>query len=75
MTENLYIEMNRNVMEWYKNPPCCQPNNLYMVLIAHNKAVLFVIQLDMNCVSTHLYIFFMKCVDNFKDKKNQIVSQ
>lgn len=56
MKENLYIEMNRNVTEWYKSPPCCQPNNLYMVLIAHNKAVLFVMQLDMDCVSRAVFI-------------------
>lgn len=48
--------MNHNVTEWYKSPPCCQSNNLYMVLIAHNKAVLFVMQLDMDCVSkAHIY--------------------
>jgi len=47
----LYKEMNSNITEWYTNPPCCQPNNLYIVLIAHNKAILFIMQLDMNTVS------------------------
>lgn len=50
MRDNLYTEMNNYVIEWYTNPPCCQPNNLYIVLIAHNKAVLFVMQLDTDCV-------------------------
>lgn len=48
---NLYAEMNRYIIEWYTNPPCCQPNNLYIILIAHNKAILIVIQLDTNSVS------------------------
>ncbi|CAH1738846.1 uncharacterized protein LOC114122463 isoform X1 [Aphis gossypii] len=47
---NLYAEMNRYIIEWYTNPPCCQPNNLYIILIAHNKAILIVIQLDTNSV-------------------------
>lgn len=59
MTDNLYTEMNRNVIEWFTNPPCCKPNNLYMVLIAHNKAVLFVLQLDTDCVSTYNFLFFV----------------
>ncbi|XP_026808075.1 uncharacterized protein LOC113550445 isoform X2 [Rhopalosiphum maidis] len=50
MEINLYAEMNRYIIEWYTNPPCCQPNNLYIILIAHNKAILIVIQLDTNSV-------------------------
>ncbi|XP_050528801.1 uncharacterized protein LOC126898607 [Daktulosphaira vitifoliae] len=48
--KNLYREMDRHIIEWYKNPPCCDNKSLYMVLIAHSKSVLFVLQLDMNCV-------------------------
>lgn len=50
--------MNHLIIEWYTNPACCQPNNLYIVLIAHNKAVLFVMQLDMDCVSILYFYFF-----------------
>lgn len=57
MRDNLYKEMACIMAEWYKSPSCCQPNNLYMVLIAHNKAVLFVFQLDMDCVSLHFILF------------------
>ncbi|XP_050431115.1 uncharacterized protein LOC126839747 [Adelges cooleyi] len=48
--KNLYKEMDYHILEWFKNPPCCNKNSLYMVLIAHSKSVLFVLQLDMNCV-------------------------
>ncbi|XP_025194839.1 uncharacterized protein LOC112594324 [Melanaphis sacchari] len=50
MKINLYAEMNQYIIEWYTNPPCCQPNNLYIILIAHNKAILIVIQLDTNSI-------------------------
>lgn len=52
MESNLFEEMNYHVIEWYKHPPCCQSNNLYIVLIAHSKSVLFVLQLDVDSVST-----------------------
>lgn len=68
MRDNLYKEINHDVVEWYKNPICCQPNNLYMVLIAHNKAVLFVFQLDMNCVSIHYIILIFSHSINVKIK-------
>ncbi|XP_025409537.1 uncharacterized protein LOC112682957 [Sipha flava] len=50
MTANLYAEMQRNVKDWQASPACCHANHLYMILIAHNKAVLFVMQFDANCV-------------------------
>lgn len=63
MRDNLYKEMNRNVAEWYKSPPCCQPNNLYIIIIAHNKAVLFVMQLNTDCVSTFNIRFFFYLIN------------
>lgn len=60
MTDNLYVEMNSFIIEWYTNPPCCRPNNLYILLIAHSKAVLFVIQLDMDCVRILLILSIKK---------------
>lgn len=61
MTDNLYAAVQRNVKDWQASPACCHANHLYMVLIAHNKAVLLVMQFDVDCVSTPYRIVTAHC--------------
>nr|CAD7419901.1 unnamed protein product [Timema poppensis] len=51
LEESLYEQMTETLAEWHQNPPPRRGSDLYVVLIADNRSVLFIFQKDMEKVT------------------------
>ncbi|XP_049775538.1 uncharacterized protein LOC126458411 isoform X2 [Schistocerca serialis cubense] len=56
---SLYEQMNDTLADWFRNPPARKGSELFVILIAENRSVLFVFQKDQNKVTlidTHQHL-------------------